>query len=189
MTKTLILSTLLLFSFNTFAQEKSGAQQFWQLIKQHGDKAFQGEVTEGMTNDFKNGPLVMHVKFFNDSVIKIPFFVGDDKSRTWVLTLKDDRISLKHDHRNPDGSEDEVTQYGGITTNSGKANLQFFPADQQTNELIPLAGTNIWWITIDKDYFTYNRRRLGTDRMLTVKFDLSKTVNPPSAPWGWDKIK
>ena len=187
MIKKLIFSTLILFSFSTYAQEKSGAQQFWQLIKQHGNKAFQGEVTEGMTDAFKNGPLVMHVKFFNDSVMKIPFFVGEDKSRTWVLTLKDDRILLKHDHRNADGSEDEVTQYGGKTTNSGKANLQVFPADQQTNDLIPLAGTNIWWITVDKDVFTYNVRRLGTPRLFTVKFDLSKTVTPPSAPWGWGK--
>ena len=186
MLKKIIFPLLFLVNLHAHAQTECGAQQFWQLIKQHGNKAFQGEVIEGMTDDFKNGPLIMHVKFFNDSLMKIPFYVGEDKSRTWVLKFKDDRILLKHDHRNRDGSEDKVTQYGGWTTNSGKANLQFFPADEQTNDMIPLAGTNIWWITIDKDYLTYNRRRLGTDRLLTVKFDLRTPVTPPSAPWGWD---
>jgi len=37
---------------------------------------------------------------------------------------------LKHEHRHQDGSEDKVSQYGGVTKNSGSPKLQFFPADQ-----------------------------------------------------------
>ncbi len=187
MIKIFLLPALLVLSLATYAQEKSAANQFWQLLQQHGNKAYQGEVIAGMTDAFKDGPLVMHVKVFNDSLMKIPFFVGNDKSRTWVLTLKDDRILLKHDHRNPDGSEDKVTQYGGRTTNAGTANMQIFPADQQTIDLLPAAGGNIWWITIDENHFTYNLRRIGTDRLFTVKFDLNHPIPAPSAPWGWGK--
>ncbi|MDQ8004075.1 MAG: hypothetical protein REI64_04685 [Pedobacter sp.] len=183
--KKLFLLLLFITSINAHAQQKSGAQQFWDLLKQHCGKAYQGEVTQGMTDTFKNGPLVMHVRKCSDGLIKIPFFVGDDKSRTWVLTLKDDRILLKHDHRHVDGSEDKVTQYGGLTSNSGTANLQIFPADQQTVDLLPAAVGNVWWITIDGDSFTYNLRRIGSDRIFTVKFDLSKPVATPAAPWGW----
>lgn len=183
--KKLFLLLLLISGINTYAQQKSGAQQFWDLLKQHCGKAYQGEVTQGMTDAFKNGPLVMHVRKCSDNQIKIPFFVGDDKSRTWILTLKDDRILLKHDHRHKDGSEDKVTQYGGLTSNSGTANLQIFPADQQTVDLLPAAVSNVWWITINGESFTYNLRRIGSDRIFTIKFDLSKPVAAPAAPWGW----
>lgn len=185
MLKKAIIFIIAIASFSAKAQQKSGVQQFWDLLKKHCGRAYQGEVTQGMTDAFKNGPLVMHVRKCNDSLIKIPFFVGEDKSRTWVLKLKNDKILLKHDHRHKDGSEDKVTQYGGWTTHTGTANMQIFPADQQTVDLLPAAVGNVWWITIDGESFTYNLRRIGTDRLFTVKFDLSKPVAAPPAPWGW----
>jgi len=182
--KTLFL-LFLLTNISTYAQQKSGAQQFWHLLNQHCGKAYQGEVTQGMTDAFKNGPLVMHFLKCSDSLIKIPFFVGEDKSRTWILKLTNNRILLKHDHRHEDGSEDKVTQYGGITSNNGTEHMQVFPADQQTLDLLPAAAGNVWWITIDGSSFTYNLRRMGTDRLFTVKFDLRKPIAPPAVPWGW----
>ena len=92
---------------------------------------------------------------------------------------------LKHEHRHQDGSEDKVSQYGGVTKNSGSPKLQFFPADQETCKMIPAAAANVWWITIDDTSFTYNLRRIGSDRLFTVKFDLTRTEVNPSAPWGW----
>ena len=88
-------------------------------------------------------------------------------------------------NRTEDGSEDKVTQYGGTTTNSGSSTHQVFPADQETTDLIPYAAANVWWITLDDTSFTYNLRRIGSDRLFTVKFDLTKTVPTPTAPWGW----
>jgi hypothetical protein len=51
--------------------------------------------------------------------------------------------------------------------------------------LIPTAAANVWWITLDKTSFTYNLRRIGSDRLFTVQFDLTKEVPVPTAPWGW----
>jgi hypothetical protein len=102
-----------------------------------------------------------------------------------VLTYENDRILLKHDHRHKDGSDDEITMYGGKTTNNGQATIQIFPADEETKLLIPKASTNVWWITLNDAEFTYNLRRLGTPRVFKVAFDLSKTIENPSAPWGW----
>ena len=111
--------------------------------------------------------------------------VGDDKSRTWVFTLNDAKlIQLKHDHRHTDGSEDKITQYGGTSANTGLDSIQFFPADQYTSNLIPYASNNVWWITLDATSFTYNLRRIGTDRLFSVKFDTTNQIETPSAPWG-----
>ncbi|WP_026897011.1 hypothetical protein [Daejeonella oryzae] len=177
---------LFLISLSTVAQDQSGAQKFWKNLQKHCGKSFEGEITEGPANDdFRGKKLVMHVRSCDENRIRIPFFVGDDKSRTWILTYENDRIQLKHDHRHEDGTEDKITQYGGKTTNSGLTNIQFFAADQETADLIPAASNNVWWITLDEKSFTYNLRRIGSDRLFSVRFDLTKATANPSAPWGW----
>jgi len=143
--KIMFIASVLLMSSLLCAQEKLGAQQFWQNLQKQCGKSFEGQVIEGAANDtFRDEKLIMHARNCNETTIRIPFFVGDDKSRTRVLTYKNDRIQLKHDHRHDDGSEDKITQYGGITTNSGSSTLQFFPADQETCKMIPAAAANIW---------------------------------------------
>ena len=59
-----------------------------------GDEAFAGKA------------LVMHVRDCAGDTIRIPFHVGEDRSRTWVATRTADGVRLKHDHRHEDGSED-----------------------------------------------------------------------------------
>lgn len=181
------LSLLLLsLALKGLAQPETGAQQFWNTLKSHCGKSYEGVVLEAPVNDdFRGKKLVMHLRSCGNNIMHIPFFVGEDKSRTWVFRLQDGLIQLKHDHSHKDGTRDAVTEYGGMSTNSGLPNIQFFPADQQTADLIPLAATNVWWITIDETSFTYNLRRLGTDRLFSIKFDLTKPVATPPAPWGW----
>lgn len=182
-----LLYFLLLIPVNFFAQEQKPSEKFWTQVEKHCGKAYQGEIISGGKegDGFTGKKLVMHVRSCEKNDIKIPFFVGDDKSRTWVLNMNADKIlRLKHDHRNPDGTEEKSTQYGGTSSNVGLENLQMFPADAYTAQLIPAAATNVWWFTIDEKSFTYNLRRVGSDRLFTVKFDVTKTIETPSAPWG-----
>lgn len=176
-------------SFHTYAQVKPANQIFWESLSKHCGKSFEGTVTTPLLeNDpFAGKKLIMHVVDCGEGFIHIPFFVGEDKSRTWVLTMQDGLIKLKHDHRHADGTPDKVTQYGGIASNTGLAGTQFFPADQETADLIPVSATNVWWITLDETSFTYNLRRMGTDRFFSVKFDLTKVIESPGPAWGWEK--
>jgi len=187
MKKSFCILTLLFSSF-LLAQTESGAAQFWKKLQLFCGQSFEGElISGGSANDpFSGKKLIMHVRSCADATIKIPFFVGDDKSRTWVLTFDKEVITLKHDHRHEDGTPDKITQYGGTASNSGLPGIQFFPADQETCNLISYAATNVWWITIDDTSFTYNLRRIGTDRLFTVRFDTTKKVATPDAPWGWN---
>ena len=181
-----LLLVLLMISSSACAQEESPAKTFWNSLQAHCGKAYEGSLAlPEEDEDFGGKKLVMHVRSCSDTEIKIPFFVGDDKSRTWVLTYENDRISLKHDHRHEDGTEDDVNFYGGTASNAGKAGIQFFPADVHTQKMIPAAATNVWWITLEKGSFTYNLRRLGTDRVFKVVMDLTQPIETPSAPWGW----
>jgi hypothetical protein len=185
--KRVIVILLLLLPLSMLSQSSNGSVEFWTKLKQLCGKAYEGTISESPTasGTFQGKKLVMHVRSCGEKQIRIPFIVGDDRSRTWVLTMTENRITLKHDHRHEDGSEDKNTQYGGVSMNEGTSSMQVFPADQYTAELIPAAHANVWWITLDDKSFTYNLRRIGTDRLVTVTFDLTKEIPAPEAPWGW----
>lgn len=172
-------------------EDTLGVNQFWQKLKEHCGKTYEGTVTSGATtNDgFSGKRLVMHVLSCEENQLLIPFNVGENRSRTWILTKANDRIELKHEHRHEDGKSDAVTMYGGTTTNSGLPGIAVFPADQMTATTIPAAATNVWWITINNTTFTYNLRRIGSDRLFTVTFDITKPVEKPLPSWGWEDFE
>ncbi len=190
--KFLLIGLFLLLTFNqpAFAQAKAngGSFVFWTELQKLCGKAYAGMLASAPENDadFKGKELVMHVRACEKNRIRIPFFVGADKSRTWVLTRKKDRILLKHDHRHADGTPDKITMYGGQTSSGGAATRQMFAADQETVDILPAAASNVWWIElVPGEYLTYNLRRMGTERFFSIKFDLSEEVKTPAAPWGW----
>jgi hypothetical protein len=160
---------------------------FWERLGALCGGAFAGAVEEAPAGDttFAGRELVMHVRDCGDSVIRIPFHVGADRSRTWVLTRVAQGVRLKHDHRHEDGSEDSVTQYGGDARLPAEAGRVEFPADAFTAELIPAARTNVWTVEVESGRaFVYALRREGTDRRFRIAFDLTRTVATPPAPWG-----
>ena len=138
---------------------------------------------------FAGKPLVMHVRGCSDDEIRIPFHVGDDRSRTWVLTRTGSGLRLKHDHRHADGSEDAVTMYGGDTASAGSATRQEFPVDAEsqamfTREGMTVSNSNTWAMEIEPgEVFVYELARPG-GRLFRVEFDLSEPVAAPPAPWG-----
>ena len=163
---------------------------YFDHLMKHCGKAYEGKVSIDNSNDgsFSNKKLVMHVRKCSDRQLQIPFHVGEDASRTWILTKTNSGISLKHDHRQADGSYDESTMYGGHTLDAGWERVQSFPADQYSKELfvkhgIPQSNTNIWQMFIYPEKFTYRLIREG--REFRVDFDLTKPIAPPAAPWGY----
>ncbi len=163
-------------------------EQFWASLQGACGQAFRGELVERIPWDdvFAGRELVMHVRECNDQEIRIPFHVGENRSRTWVLTRTDRGLRLKHDHRHEDGTHEDLTWYGGDTAVSGTATTQEFPADLETAEMLPEAATNVWTVEIvPGEMFAYALRREGTERRLRVEFDLTEPVPAPPAPWGF----
>ncbi len=164
---------------------------FFDNIAAHCGKAFEGKVTvDNATgpSSFADKKLVMHVRKCNERELQVPFHVGDNASRTWIITKTGSGLSLKHDHRHKDGTDDVSTMYGGHTLDAGFANMQSFPADQYSKELfvsqgIPQSVGNTWQMYIYPEQFTYRLIRQG--REFRVDFDLTKPITPPAAPWGY----
>ena len=92
-------------------------QVFFDRIAELCGQSFTGNVFTDRPestgpNAFRDQPLTMHVRECSEQEIRIPFHVGDDHSRTWVLTRTGNGLRLKHDHRLASGSDDPVTMYG-----------------------------------------------------------------------------
>ena len=162
---------------------------FFNSIKALCGKAFQGKVSkDNVGNTFGDAELVMHVRKCTDSEIQIPFHVGDDASRTWILTKTGAGLLLKHDHRNKDGSFHSSTMYGGHTVDEGYAQVQSFPADAYSKALFIESGIaastdNVWQMMIYPNRFSY--RLIRPAREVQVDFDIDNTISVPSTPWGY----
>lgn len=165
---------------------------FMGNIARHCWKAYAGKIVANEPADpadpFIGKPLVMHVRECGEGVIRIPFHVGDDHSRTWVLTRTPAGLRLKHDHRHEDGSSDVLTMYGGDTAAPGTPARQEFPVDAESIALFEKEGrsvstTNVWAMEIEPGQrFVYELARPG--RLFRVEFDLTTPVDEPPAPWG-----
>lgn len=173
--------TLLALLLATACRTAHPADTLWSRLQPLCGKAFEGKMVEGTEpSDAAIGKerLVMHVRQCSANEIRIPFHVGENRSRTWVLTRTATGVRLKHDHRHEDGTEDRVTQYGGDSVDGFD-----FPADEYTAKLLPAAATNIWTMAVRDNTFTYALRREAQNRRFRVDFDLTRPVPPPPAPW------
>lgn len=184
---TLLAALALCLGCARAATPPSPQDEFWASLQAICGQAFAGTVAEAPAGDttFAGRELVMHVRSCEENQVRIPFHVGEDRSRTWVVSRTDSGLRLKHDHRHADGSEDAITQYGGDTAEPGQAGRQEFRADSLTAVLIPAAATNVWTLEVEPgSRAAYALRREGTDRRFRIEFDLSRPLPSPPPPWG-----
>lgn len=176
--------------------DRAPADAFLAAIASHCGKAYAGRIVANVpapaTPDaFEGKALVMHVRGCASPAqrIEIPFHVGDDRSRTWILTRTASGLRLKHDHRHADGTPDAVTMYGGDTVVPGSESRQAFPVDAESIAMFRREGLNAslentWAMEIDPAVFAYELTR-PNGRRFRVEFDLSRPIATPPTPWGW----
>jgi hypothetical protein len=153
--------------------------EFWAHLEALCGQAFAGELVEGTEEGDQglNGVrLIIDAHTCEDDEIRVGFYAGDDRTRTWVIR-RGDGLSLAHDHRDPDGTPHEVTGYGGPTRDRGEPHAQEFYADAHTAEVAPEAATNVWTLRLEPgERLIYSLRRQVGDRRFRADFDLSSAV-------------
>jgi hypothetical protein len=168
-------------------------QAFWNDLRALCDQAFDGAIAVNRgggdaPDPFEGKVLRMHVRECSDQEIRVPFHVGDDRSRTWVFTRIPAGLRLKHDHRHEDGKPDVLTMYGGDTAGPVAPEGHRFPADAFSRELFvrenrAVSVPNVWVVAlIPGERFSYALTRPG--RELRIDFDLSRPAPAPPPPWG-----
>jgi hypothetical protein len=166
-------------------------EQFYARLRALCGHAYEGRV---VTNDAADrelaaARLVVQVRSCSESALTIPFHVGNDHGRTWVVSRNPSGIlHLRHEHRRADGSEEAVSGYGGDAIGPGNPRRQEFPADLASRDLFvrenaPASITNVWAIEIVPGrLLAYELRRPG--RFFRAEFDLSHPAAAPPPPWG-----
>ncbi len=162
-------AAFLILLFLSACQHKPSQQQvFFDHLLTLCGQTFVGASTfpADPNHDFAGKQLVARFASCQYDNIRIAFAVGEDHSRTWILTMNERGLLLKHDHRHEDGTPDQVTNYGGWANENGNSWQQYFLADEFTAELIPEAATNVWMLHYDekKHVLTYDLRRHGKPR-------------------------
>lgn len=144
---------------------------------------FVGRVTtdDPADADFRNNRLLMHVRDCSADEVGIPFAVGEDRSRRWIVTRTAAGLRLKHDHRDEQGVIHGYHLYGGDTAEAGTATRQEFPVDRESIEQFVAGGatvstTNVWALEVHPGrMFAYELRRPG-GRFMRVEIDLTRPV-------------
>lgn len=175
-------SSLALSSCATLPKASVQQDQFFANLTALCGQRFEGKVmtTDAADADFRAQRLLMHVRDCSAQEIRIPFSVGEDRSRTWVITRSDSGLTLKHDHRDPQGRPDGLHWYGGDTRTKGTATRQEFPVDDFSIELFnagdaSVSTTNVWAVEVNPgESYVYELSR--PNRLLRVSFDLTKPV-------------
>ncbi len=195
-----------------------GPPAVFNQLRPYCGQAYEGR---GMSDDPQDAAWAADVRTLpfrecSDDEIRVPLHVGENRSRTWILTYEgwpgicphfapgptqlngqevimmdaqcwNRSVTLKHDHRHEDGSEDVLTMYGGTGTNFSTPGRMEFPADPYSRDLfqrenIPASMQNTWSITVTETSFTYELSR--PERYFAAEFDLTRPVEAPPAPWG-----
>lgn len=138
---------------------------FANLFERCGE-TFSGEATypDDPDHELVGVDLVATIQTCTEEEIRIALNAGGDLSRTWVISRTEDGLHLRHDHRDPDGTPHELTNYGGNATDEGTETRQYFAADDRTKEMLPEAETNVWMMELENDEFIYYLERNGEPR-------------------------
>lgn len=164
---------------------------FWGELNLLCGKSFAGKLvsSDAVDKDMADQEMAMTVNC-TDGKISIPFAIGDNRSRTWILSKTDTDtgtgLNLSHQHNHEDGSEDTLSQYGGDTATDGTATRQEFPADGFSVALFMLqelevSMANVWAVEITPEIYAYELNREG--RHFRVEFDLGTEIDTPVIPW------
>lgn len=164
-------------------QDESGKEpvaEFMENLKAFSGQSFYGKVIFPEEPQAPFDAEILYVIFekVTDTEARMPFILGADKSRTWVLSLKEEGLLFKHDHRHEDGTPEEITMYGGFADENGTAFFQNFPADEETATMMPETATNVWTFKFNEDFteFHYILERHSAPRFHVV-FDLTAPID------------
>lgn len=178
----LLLAVILLGSaaFQRAPAVPSPSDVFFERLRALCGQNFQGRLASPPTaaDAAFAGPITVRVQDCTADQVRMPLMVGADRSRTWVVTRTAQGLTLKHDHRHADGTEDTVSQYGGATVAPGTAARQEFPADAFSKALferekLTASLTNVWALEIQPGAtLAYELNRPG--RHFRIAFDLTR---------------
>ncbi|NCU32153.1 MAG: hypothetical protein EOM23_04300, partial [Candidatus Moranbacteria bacterium] len=122
----ILLASVFLFSCigssnsndSLFELKDANQRAFVDNLAKYCGQRFSGQETyiaEGRES-WADKKMTIHFGQCTSNLVAIAFSLGDDESRTWLLMEEEGLLRFRHDHRNVDGTPEEITLYGGYAT-------------------------------------------------------------------------
>ncbi len=199
--RTIVFASLLIITFfiygcgeatNDASAELAPEQlEFWERMEANCGNAYAGKLADATpyyASDFENVEQIrIHIRECSDELIHTSLHINENHSRNLMLTRVEGTLQLKHDHRYEDGTEEEISQYGGLAPQPGLPHRQIFEADELTAEILPDRFDNFWFLDfMDEETFAYGVHWPKHGNSIRLEFDITETIEPPPAPWGYD---
>lgn len=150
-------------------------------------QSFLGEIVsdDPEDEDWRGQTIIVEIAECSPTEVRMPLAVGDDTSRTWIVTrTSDGGLELRHQHLHEDGTPDALTNYGGYSDRELQSgSRQNFPASDDTKALfdregIPVSKQNTWAVEVRPTFMAYEMAR--PERFFRIEFDTLKPLAPPN---------
>lgn len=137
--------------------------EFFANLFERCGETFSGVATypDDPDHELVGANLTATIQTCTEEEIRIALDAGAERARTLIINRTDDGLNLRHIHRNPDETSEDITGYGGPATDEGGATRQYFAADDSTKQMMPEAETNVWVLDLENDMLTYYVERNG----------------------------
>lgn len=158
----------------------SHSESFLENFHHFCKKEFKGSIVYPAGNDapFKGQLIKVKVIHISPNEIQLPITIGNKIYR--ILHLKKDAngVWLQHENKKPDGTQAEISLYGGKAINSDKPFLMVFQADAYTKALLGSERNSSWLLAFsnDKQILTYIAQ---SDGFLDLQLDFDLTTPVP----------
>lgn len=165
--------------FTLFSLEDSNHQAFVANLARYCGQSFAGRqvfLAEGRQS-WADRIMVINFSHCEEGQINVQFHMDEDRSRTWMFLQEEGRLRFRHDHRNPDGTPEDVSLYGGYADSMGTPFTQNFPADAFTCEQYPTSCNATWTVSISPDLatFSYQLKNFG-ELLFQADFNLANPL-------------
>jgi hypothetical protein len=149
---------------------------FYQQLKQHCGQKLNGEVLypTGKEAPFRGMPIWLELEKCSDKEIRMPININQKIYRTLILSQDKTNFTLRHENKRADGTQAEISMYGGQTADIKDTYLLLFPADGYSRQLLGAELNYAWSLAFnsDKSILSYMIENNGK---LTLQIDFSLT--------------
>ena len=154
-------------------------------------QAFKGRLVTDDPEDaeWRDADIKIHMFDCTDGDVKIALHVREHRSMTWVVSVDAGTVSLRHDHRQKDGSPHAFTDFGG-TADLVTDRRAEFPANPQSIEMfegfgLPDAAARKWALEVQAESGIFAYERARPEHFFRLEFDTKTPIPAPPKSWGW----
>ena len=128
----------------------------------------------GKEAPFQGLEITMMVEACSTKEIRMPIQVGPKIYRTLILGQDKNGYTLRHENKRADGTQAEISMYGGQTNGTNDSYLLLFPADGYSRQLLGAELNYAWSLAFNSDKSTLSYM-IENDGKLTLQIDFDLT--------------